>query len=65
MVEQRAADAMLAATSRALDQLAKTHSNLSEAFETQNSGLGAMIAQLQADAKNIGDFYSNLTSARK
>ena len=66
MLEQQAtADALLAATSGALDQLAKTHSNLSEAFETQNGGLNAMIAQLRADAKNIEDFYSGLTSAQK
>jgi hypothetical protein len=63
--EQAAADAMLIATSRALDQLAKTHSSLDEAFETENGGLAAMIAQLQADAKNISDFYNGLTSSQK
>jgi hypothetical protein len=66
MVQERAAaDAMLTATSRALDQLGKTHSNLGEAFETQNGGLAAMIAQLQADAKSIADFYNGLTSSQK
>ena len=66
MIQQQAAgDAMLVATSQALDQLARTHSSLNQAFDTQNGGLNAMIAELQADAKNIADFYNSLNTSKK
>ncbi len=66
MIQQQAAgDAMLVATARAIDQLAKTHSNLNQAFETQNGGLNAMITQLQAEAKSIADFYNGLNTSKK
>lgn len=63
--QQISADAMLASTAKALQELAETHSKLSQSLDHPDSGIEAMFTQLQADTKAASDFYSNLQSKQK
>jgi hypothetical protein len=63
--QQISADAMLASTAKALQELADTHSKLSQSLDHPDSGIEAMFTQLQSDTKAASDFYSNLQSNQK
>jgi hypothetical protein len=65
VVEQRSADAMLAATAKALGDLASTHAKLAQALSHPDSGIQAILAQLEADAKSAANFYNALQAKSK